>query len=88
MFVIRLVARHTSRGDGDCVLHRRVVAIVASQSFVSSVELESSSFIMIIVPKLPIPRIVTVFASGPQLSTMLVAALMAGIAVCGGLVLV
>jgi hypothetical protein len=38
------------------------------------------------VPQFPIPSIVAVFAPGTQLSTVGVAAFMAGIAVCGGFV--
>lgn len=69
-------------------LHRCLVAVVAPQSFVRSIQLEFGASVVVEVPQLPIPRIVTVLTSIPELSTMGVVGLVTGVTVNRGLVLV
>ena len=58
--------------------HRRLMALVATQSFVSSRQLEARPRVMVKVPNLPIPRIMASLAQGPESPRMDVLFLMAG----------
>ena len=78
VFIVFPVARHAGRRDDDAFVHRRGVAVIASQPFVCTVHLEFRASVMIEVPNLPIPGVMAIFATAAQFSAMDVIAFMAG----------
>ena len=88
VLVVFFMARRTGRREDDLLDHWHGVAVMTLQPFVSAVEFEVGTGIVIEVPDFPVACIVTILTTASQLPTMDVVALMTRIAVDGGFVLV
>ena len=58
VLVVLVMACDTSGWSGHFLGHGRRVAVIAGQPFMSAIQLESSSIVMIEVPNLPVAGIV------------------------------
>ena len=88
VLVVFFMACCTGRREDDLLDHWHGVAVMTLQPFVSAVEFEVGTGIVIEVPDFPVACIVTILTTASQLPTMGVAALMTRVAVDGGFVLV
>lgn len=88
MGIVFFVTRHAGGGGHHPHVHRGRMAVATAQPLVCAVQFESGARIVVEIPQFPIARVVTLFASTAQCSSMDVIALVASIAVERGFVLV
>lgn len=88
VYIVFCVTRYAGCRKDDALTHRGGVTGIVSQLCVSTVQLEAGAGVVVEIPNLPIPAIVTVFALAAKCSTMDIVALMTRIAADGRLVLV
>lgn len=81
--IVFSMTREAGRRKDDVLVHRSGVTVMASHSFVSTIQCEAGACVVIEVPNFPIPRIVTILASRAQSSMVGILALMTRIAVNG-----
>ena len=62
MLVVFLVTVDAGIGCKDFLAHRQLMAIIASNSLMAAVELETSAGVVIEIPNLPIAGVVAIFA--------------------------
>lgn len=86
MGVVFFVTCHAGRGSHHSLVHRGRMAVATAQPLVRAVQFESGACIVVEIPQFPITRVVTLFASTAQCSSMDVIALVASIAVERGFV--
>jgi hypothetical protein len=87
MLVVLLMTTDTRRGGVDLLVHALGVTGVTIEPFMAAVKLESGPCVMVEVPELPVSQAVAVLAFRAQPAPVHIVLVVAGIAVCGRLVL-